>query len=488
MLYRERETSCPYFPGIEATYIESSLKVLKNDVSEASTYGLLLEKGFRRSGQTVYITECSTCNQCTPIRVPVQEFVASKSQRRVERLNSDVEVTIVTDPASFVTDEKALLYREYDYYHNKDVSPKLSLETARHVLSYSNSGYEGVVNMEYRLNGNLIGVGIIDIAKDLQGNINSLSSNYFYYDVSEEVLKRSIGVFSVLKEIDFCKKLGVKNYYLGLYLPECKKMNYKTNYKPYELLYYDKWFKEPESQDMVLNPQYLMKFPKPGSFDEQYKEICAVTYDLPLQYLYSAYMQGVFPWFDEAKGHPVLWQSPELRFVIFPEDFHVSKSIDKFLKKNPYEITVDTCFSTVMEECGKMKREGQDGTWIGPKMLAAYTKFAELGYAHSVEVWQTVDGNKELVGGFYGVLIGSVFFGESMFTKANNSSKVAFVIFARKFFECGGKMIDCQVYTENMARYNAKEIKREEFLELEKQYLTQPLTLDVWGCFQNNQN
>lgn len=186
-------------------------------------------------------------------------------------------------------------------------------------------------------------------------------------------------------------------------------------------------------------------------------------------------MQGIFPWFNENEGDPVLWQSPDPRFILPVENLHVSKSIEKFLKHTPYTYTMDTCFARVMEECGKMERAGQNGTWIGPKMLKAYSEFHKAGYAHSIEVWH----NGDLVGGLYGILIGSVFCGESMFTKMPNSSKSAFVLFARAFAEAGGKLIDCQVYTDNMARYGAFEVSREEFLTLEKPLLTLPLTKKI---------
>lgn len=485
MLAREQHCECPYFPGMEALYIQSSFETLEKDFQQSIAYGILLEQGFRRSGNEVYINSCPSCSQCTPIRLDVNKFSPSKSQRHVLKINSDIEISINTEQNTFATDEKVALFRDYDFHHNKETSPRMSLEEAKEVLSYSNAGYENVINMEYRLAGRLVGVAILDLAMNRNGILSGLSSNYFYYDVSQEILKRSLGVFSVLQEIELCKNLNIPYYYLGLYLPDCKKMDYKINYKPYELNYYGKWFEMPENPDMLLNPDNILDFPKPGDFDIQYPEICCSTFDLTIQQLYSAYMQGIFPWFDEDKGHPVLWQSPEKRFVIFPDEFHIPKSVEKFLKKNPYTITVDTCFKDVIENCRSMKREDQDGTWIGPKIIKAYTRFAELGYAHSIEVWQEIEGEKQLVGGFYGVLIGSIFFGESMFTKASNSSKAAFVLFAKKFFECGGRLIDCQVYTENMARYNAREIPRKEFLRLEELYLPMPLKKDLWKEFKN---
>ncbi len=241
----------------------------------------------------------------------------------------------------------------------------------------------------------------------------------------------------------------------------------------------------PVNKDGSINLQTLdpdkiwydepLLFQKP----EDRSGICAITETLPLHLLYSAYLQGVFPWFDETEGEPVIWYNPDPRFCIQPEDFHVPKSIDRFLKHTPYTYTMDKCFERVMEGCRDAKREGQNGTWIGPKMIKAYCALHKAGFAHSVEVWH----NGELAGGFYGELFGSVFCGESMFTKESDSAKSAFVLFARAFFACGGKLIDSQVYTDNIARYGAKNISRDAFLRLEKEYLSKPLTADIQNFF-----
>ena len=227
-------------------------------------------------------------------------------------------------------------------------------------------------------------------------------------------------------------------------------------------------------QDKIWYDEPLF-FPKP--LDRT--GVCAVTEKLPLHLLYSAYLQGVFPWFDETEGEPVVWYNPDPRFCIQTQDFHVPKSIDRFLKHTPYTYTMDKCFERVMEGCRDAVRPGQNGTWIGDKMIKAYCALHREGFAHSVEAWH--DG--ELVGGFYGELFGSVFCGESMFTKESNSAKSAFVLFARAFFACGGKLIDSQVYTDNMARYGAKNISRDAFLRLEKEYITKPLSSDIQSFF-----
>lgn len=216
----------------------------------------------------------------------------------------------------------------------------------------------------------------------------------------------------------------------------------------------------------------IIKFPMPRN---ERHNVCCYTESIPLQILYSAYMQGVFPWFNEDEGDPVLWYNPDPRFCLQMENLHVPKSIDKFLKHTPYTYTMDEDFTGVLEGCRMMNRPGQAGTWIGEKIIHSYTEFHDAGYAHSVEVWH--DG--ELAGGFYGVLIGSVFCGESMFTKESDSAKSAFVLFARAFASCGGRLIDSQVYTDNIARYGATNISRQAFLRLEKEFLYTPLACDI---------
>ena len=231
-----------------------------------------------------------------------------------------------------------------------------------------------------------------------------------------------------------------------------------------------------------LNPEVILPFPRPGVFLPEYPDITLIIETLPLQLLYSAYMQGSFPWYNEDKGEPVIFYNPHIRFCLQMEKLHIPKSIDRFLKHCPYTFTMDKAFTRVMEECRNVERKGQNGSWIGQQMIHAYTDFHKKGYAHSIEAWQ--DG--ELAGGLYGVLIGSVFFGESMFTKKDNSSKAAFAVFARSFLECGGKLIDSQVYTDNIARYGASNISRTAFLHLEKELLYKPLEKDLLTQFNEN--
>ncbi len=230
---------------------------------------------------------------------------------------------------------------------------------------------------------------------------------------------------------------------------------------------------------LSIDPDLIYEFPEPGQ-EIPYDNICCVTSDIEMQVLYSAYMQGVFPWFDEDSGEPVVWYSPNPRFCLQMKELHVPKSIDKFLKSTPYKYTMDRDFENVILNCRNMNRKDQEGTWIGQKIIDSYLEFHYQGYAHSVEVWH--DGN--LVGGLYGVLLGSVFCGESMFTIESDSAKSAFVIFARAFEKCGGMLIDSQVYTDNIARYGAKNISRDAFLRLEREYLPKKLKQDLKAVFE----
>jgi leucyl/phenylalanyl-tRNA--protein transferase len=508
MKFGKNTTECGYFPVRQAENILTYFSWLHSDsgTDQALTvknldcfvYERLLHQGFRRYSSLVYSTCCQNCHECIPIRIPVKAFSPSKSQKHVLQKNQDIEISLTASSSDFCTDEKALIYRNY-YNHHNEGNPgfnRLTLQEASDDLRKMNGGYSGVINLDYKLHGRLIGTSILDYVFDQHGFITGLSSNYFYYDISEEVLKRSIGVYSVLAEINFCLQRHIPYYYLGLYLPHCRKMNYKVNYKPYQLLLNGVWTNSPgleqcpqvldnylrieneKSRSAKIDPDDIFPFPEPGLL-YGYDEISLVTDNIPLRLLYSAYKQGIFPWFNEDQGEPVLWQSPKMRFVIPVSQLHVSKSIEKFLKHNPYSYTIDKAFEDVIKNCAKQKREGQNGTWIGPKMIKAYKKFYRAGYAHSIEVWK--DG--KLAGGFYGILLGSLFCGESMFTIEANSSKSAFVLFARAFEKAGGKLIDCQAYTENMARYGAREIPRKEYLaELEK-YSKQTLKYSFSNLF-----
>lgn len=183
--------------------------------------------------------------------------------------------------------------------------------------------------------------------------------------------------------------------------------------------------------------------------------------DLTTDRLLLAYSEGIFPWYDEP---PILWWSPDPRFVLFPEELKVSNSMKQVLKKGTFTITMNKDFPGVIAGCRKVPRSGQDGTWITPEVEAAYIALHQAGYAHSVECWQ----QDKLVGGFYGIQLGYSFFGESMFSLVSNASKAAFITFVQYAIEKGLTMIDCQVYTDHLASLGARMIPREEFLAIIK--------------------
>ena len=178
--------------------------------------------------------------------------------------------------------------------------------------------------------------------------------------------------------------------------------------------------------------------------------------------LLSAYKQGIFPWFSE--GDPILWWSPDPRFVLFPEKFHTPWSLKKYLKRNSFDVFFNTRFKEIIEECRKMPRPGQNGTWITGELEKAYIKLYELGYISCAAV--TEPDSDKLTAGIYGVKIGKCFFGESMFTKADNASKYGFAKFVEYLKQEGVVIIDCQVKTDNLERFGAEMIPREQFLDI----------------------
>ncbi|MBL4582111.1 MAG: leucyl/phenylalanyl-tRNA--protein transferase [Gammaproteobacteria bacterium] len=178
--------------------------------------------------------------------------------------------------------------------------------------------------------------------------------------------------------------------------------------------------------------------------------------DLSSKRLLEAYRSGIFPWFEE--GQPILWWSPDPRMVLFPEDLRVSKSLQKTLKKSHYTVTFDKAFAEVIACCAQ-PRDGSPGTWITDEMQTAYTQLFDAGHAHSVEVWR--DG--ELIGGLYGVALGQLFFGESMFSFQSNASKIALVNLVKQLRQWNYKLIDCQVSSEHLESLGAVELSREEF-------------------------
>ena len=187
--------------------------------------------------------------------------------------------------------------------------------------------------------------------------------------------------------------------------------------------------------------------------------VLALGGDLSEKRLIHAYKNGIFPWFSE--GEPIVWYCPAERMVLYPEELKVSKSMRQVLKKNTYFISENTAFEEVIFNCKNIERNDGLGTWITNEMEQAYLKLHNMGIAKSIEVWQ----GDELVGGLYGVEVGSVFCGESMFSKISNASKLAFIYLVRKG---GYKLIDCQVHNAHLESLGAREISRNQFLQLLK--------------------
>ena len=186
--------------------------------------------------------------------------------------------------------------------------------------------------------------------------------------------------------------------------------------------------------------------------------ILAVGGDLSLERLLLAYKSGIFPWFEGEE--PILWWAPNPRMVLFLDELVVSKSMRNILNRNSFKVTFNQNFMEVISNCQRIKRDGQNGTWITNEMVEAYCKLNELGIAKSVEVWQ----NDTLVGGLYGIDLGTIFCGESMFSKVSNASKVAFIALANQLREANYKLLDCQVYNEHLDSLGCREIDRSDFM------------------------
>jgi leucyl/phenylalanyl-tRNA--protein transferase len=187
--------------------------------------------------------------------------------------------------------------------------------------------------------------------------------------------------------------------------------------------------------------------------------LLAVGGDLSPERLILAYRSGIFPWYEE--GLPILWHSPDPRYVLETANLHVPRSLAKRLRRGEYRVDFDTRFSDVIERCGARARPGQRGTWITRDMIEAYERLFRLGVAHSAEAY---DADDQLVGGLYGVLIGRVFFGESMFATAPDASKVAFVTLVEDLHATGVDLVDCQVHTEHLERFGAEHWPRALYL------------------------
>lgn len=219
---------------------------------------------------------------------------------------------------------------------------------------------------------------------------------------------------------------------------------------------------------MYWLPDDELVFPTPDLADEN--GILALGGDLSPKRLILAYQHGIFPWFNE--DDPIIWWSPDPRFVLRPENLKVSKSMRQVLRRNIFKITFDIDFQSVLWNCQNIRREGQGGTWITDEMFDAYMKLHEIGLAHSVEVWQ----NDQLVGGLYGISLGKCFYGESMFAKVSNASKAGFITFVQNLASLGFDLIDCQTETAHLRSLGADFISRADFLE----YLKQNNQKDTW--------
>ncbi|CAN5475607.1 leucyl/phenylalanyl-tRNA--protein transferase [soil metagenome] len=204
---------------------------------------------------------------------------------------------------------------------------------------------------------------------------------------------------------------------------------------------------------MIFRLDERLLFPDPDLAEPD--GLLAVGGDLSVERLLLAYQNGIFPWYSE--DEPVLWYSPHERFVLFPAELKISKSMKRVLKSGRFEVTTDTCFNRVVDACSSVERDGQDGTWITPDMKEAYQGLYMHGHAHSVEVW--LEG--KLVGGLYGVQIGEVFCGESMFSLVSDASKTALIWLCNTGLF---KLIDCQVHTRHLEAMGARLISRAEYM------------------------
>lgn len=213
-------------------------------------------------------------------------------------------------------------------------------------------------------------------------------------------------------------------------------------------------------------------FPDPEEADPD--GLLAVGGDLSPQRLLNAYCNGIFPWY--AEDSPILWWATNPRLVLKPEDFHIPRSLRRVMNKNLFTFTMDKDFKSVIEGCAQAPRPDQEGTWIVEEMKEAYILLHELGYAHSVEVWQEGD----LVGGLYGVSLGSGFFGESMFYSVPDASKAAFCILVEQLKAWGFSFIDCQQTTHHLIRFGAREMQRFRFMAMLREAMEVPTREGKW--------
>jgi leucyl/phenylalanyl-tRNA--protein transferase len=220
-----------------------------------------------------------------------------------------------------------------------------------------------------------------------------------------------------------------------------------------------------------LNERLL--FPHPELADDS--GLLAVGGDLRPERLLLAYANGIFPWYED--GYPILWHSPDPRMVLTVGSHHVPRSLKKTMRRSLLEIRWDTAFDDVVVACAETRRPRQRGTWITDEMKLAYRELHRLGYAHSIEAWK--DG--ALVGGLYGVSLGGAFFGESMFARVDDASKTAFAALLERLERWNIRLVDCQVYTDHLARFGAEEWPRRRFLDALATALAAPTRRGNWG-------
>lgn len=215
-------------------------------------------------------------------------------------------------------------------------------------------------------------------------------------------------------------------------------------------------------------------FPDPSLAEREPNGLLAIGGDLSVPRLLNAYRAGIFPWYSE--GQPILWWSPDPRTVLYPERLRISRSLRKTLRKDRFQATVDQAFARVVGACAAPRR-GDPGTWITRSMMRAYERLAAAGAAHSVEIWE----GGRLVGGLYGVALGRVFFGESMFSRATDASKAALVHLVDLLMQAGYRLVDCQVYSEHLVSLGAEEVPRAEFGRCLAQWADEAPEGDPWG-------
>ncbi len=224
-----------------------------------------------------------------------------------------------------------------------------------------------------------------------------------------------------------------------------------------------------------LDPYDRTTFPDVGLALTEPDGLLAVGGDLSPERLLAAYRQGIFPWYSH--GQPILWWSPNPRAILRLTALKVSRSLRKALKRPDHEVRFDFAFDQVISECARPREDGL-GTWITQEMRNAYMRLHKLGYAHSIEVWH----DDRLVGGLYGVSLGQLFFGESMFARRSDASKIAFVYLVRQLDKWQFAMVDCQVYSEHLGSLGAEMISREQFIEYLDKYCDKPGKTGKWAC------